>query len=278
MQQPIPTEQPPQLQPSMPLSKKKLRKRLWLILTAVILVLAIIIGLTSCGQDQQSAPTTQLTQPTQATQQPTLLPTIAPTLPTITPTMKPTAKPTAQPTQNSAVTHGTPHIGGPISDFIGAFGPPNDHSQPGASLGKYNFQRDANTTDVADGLIVLTSIDIENVVDDIEVQAVAQNATYNDPQAGSSFSPSDAKARCMTFAPSDARFVKEFVYADNAGFDMVYISSSLAQIFLASDFTDSQQNQVQAGMFDVSYLYNSSRDTQHNSSCEMIIGEQQTTH
>ena len=124
--------------------------------------------------------------------------------------------------------------------------------------------------------MIVTSTDSKTSVDDITVAAVAQNATYNDPQAGSSFSPSDAKARCMTFAPSDAHFVKEFVYADNTGFDMVYSSASLAQSFPAGDFTDSQQNQVQAGMFDVSYLYKGNGDTQHIDSCDMIIGEQQT--
>lgn len=70
MQQPIPTQQPSQFQQSMPLSKKNLRKRLWLILTAVILVLAVIIGLASCGQDQQSEPTTQDTQQAQPIQTP----------------------------------------------------------------------------------------------------------------------------------------------------------------------------------------------------------------
>ena len=182
-----------------------------------------------------------------------------------------------QPTKGLAVTRGTPRIGGPISDFIGAYGQPNDHSNPGVYASQYHFQRDTNTTDVTDGLIVSTSADSKSVIDDITVAAVAQNATYNDPQAGSSFSPSDAKARCMTFAPSDAHFVKEFVYADNTGFDMVYTSASLAQSFPAGDFTDSQQNQVQAGMFDVSYLYKGNGDTQHIDSCDMIIGEQQTT-
>jgi len=79
----------------------------------------------------------------------------------------------------------------------------------------------------------------------------------------------------MTFAPSDAHFVKEFVYADNTGFDMVYTSVGLAKDFSASEFTDSQQNQVQAGTFDVQYLY--AGDNQHIDSCDMIIGEQQTT-
>lgn len=85
----------------------------------------------------------------------------------------------------------------------------------------------------------------------------------------------DAKARCMTFAPSDAHFMKEFVYTDNTGFDMVYTSVQLARDFPVSAFTDSQGNQVQAGMFDVMYLY--AGDNQHIDSCDMIIGEQQTT-
>lgn len=263
-------QQPPQYLPSMPPPKKKSRTRLWLILVAVVLVLAVIIGVASKGQSQNPAPAAQGTQPTLATKQPTLQPTTAPTT-------KPTPKPTVQSTQNLAVTHGTPHLGGPISDFIGAYGQPNDHSNPGGYASQYHFQRDTNTTDVTDGLIVSTSADSKSAVDDISVAAVAQNATYNDPQAGSSFSPSDAKARCMTFAPSDARFKQKFVYADNSGYDMVYTSASLAQSFQAADFTDSQSNQVQTGMFDVSYLYKSNGDTQHIVSCEMIIGEQQTT-
>jgi len=79
----------------------------------------------------------------------------------------------------------------------------------------------------------------------------------------------------MTFAPADARFKQQFVYADNSGYDLVYTSAELAKDFSAADFTDKQQNQVQAGMFDVSYLYAS--DGQHIDSCDMIIGEQQTT-
>jgi hypothetical protein len=258
-QPPNPNQQYPQQQwqqqPMLP-PKKKSRTRLWLILAAVVLTLAVIIGVASCGQSQQPAPTLQ---------------------PTTAPTSKPTPKPTVQSTQDLAATHGTPHLGGPISDFIGAYGQPNDHSNPGGYASQYHFQRDTNTTDVTDGLIVSTSADSKSAVDDILVAAVAQNATYNDPQAGSSFSPSDAKARCMTFAPSDARFKQEFVYANNSGYDMVYTSASLAQSFQAADFTDSQNNQVQAGMFDVSYLYKSNGDTQHIDSCDMIIGEQQTT-
>src|SRR5207249_9880673 len=54
--------------------------RFWLILAAVVLVLAVIIGVASQGQNQQPTPTTQATQ--QPTTQPTAKPTTAPTKPT----------------------------------------------------------------------------------------------------------------------------------------------------------------------------------------------------
>jgi hypothetical protein len=81
-QPPFPPQQyqhSPQYQPPMPPPKKKSRKRLWLILAAVVIVLAVIIGVASQGQNQQSASTTQPTQPTHATQQPTTVPTAKPT-------------------------------------------------------------------------------------------------------------------------------------------------------------------------------------------------------
>ena len=82
-QPPMPPQQPPfpppQYQPPMLPPKKKSRKRLWIILAAVVLVLAVVIGIASQGQNQNPAPATQATQPTQATQQPTLQPTSQPT-------------------------------------------------------------------------------------------------------------------------------------------------------------------------------------------------------
>ena len=69
----------PQYQPPMPPPKKKSRKRIWIILAAVVLVLAVIIGVTSQGQSQIPTPATQATQPTHSTQQPTTAPTTKPT-------------------------------------------------------------------------------------------------------------------------------------------------------------------------------------------------------
>jgi hypothetical protein len=85
-QSPLPPQQyqqPPQYQPPMPPPKKKSRKRLWLILAVVVIVLAVIIGVASQGQNQQSASTTKPTQPTHPTQQPTTVPTAKPTFQSI---------------------------------------------------------------------------------------------------------------------------------------------------------------------------------------------------
>ncbi len=70
-------QQPPQYQPPMLPPKEKSRKRLWLILAAVVLVLAAISAVASKGQSQQPASTTQTTQQptTQAPTQPPTKPT-----------------------------------------------------------------------------------------------------------------------------------------------------------------------------------------------------------
>lgn len=105
-QTPYPAEYQPLIPPS---PKKKSHKRLWLILAAVVLVLAVMIGIASQSQNQQSASTSQATQN-----------------PTLQSTSRPTPKPTVQPTKGLAVTHGTPFIGGPISDFFGKYGSPTN--------------------------------------------------------------------------------------------------------------------------------------------------------
>jgi cytoskeletal protein RodZ len=249
----------------MPPPKKKSRTRLWLILAAVVLVLAVIIGLASKGQSQNPAPATQATQPTLATQQPTLQPTTAPTT-------KPTSKSTVKPKQGLTATHGTPHLGGPTSDFVGAYGQPGPHSSIQPGLYDLHFLPSTSSNSNVDGLIVETDPGTTAyLAGNIIVQA--QNGNAQTSAVG--WAVNDAQARCITFAPSDAHFVKEFVYVNNAGFDIVYTSVELAREFPASAFTDSQGNQAQAGMFDVMYLYAS--DHQHVNSCDMIIGEQQTT-
>lgn len=82
-----------------------------------------------------------------------------------------------------------------------------------------------------DGLIVATNPHTTTYqATNIIVQA--QNGHAQTGAIG--WTASDAKTKCMAFAPSDAHFVKEFVYARASGFDMVYTSAQLAKDFPAS--------------------------------------------
>ncbi len=257
-QQPLMPPQPPplppqQYQPPVPPPEKKARKRLWLVLAALVLVLAVIIGVVSHVKSKKPTPAAQ---PTHVTQQPT---------------SNPASKPTLQPTKVLTATHGTPHLGGAISDFIGTYGKPDSHSSIQQGYIALHFLPSTSQSNV-DGLIVATDPhNTASLAANITVQAQNGNA-----QTGAiGWAVNDAKTRCMAFAPSDAHFVKEFVYANTSGFDMVYTSAQLAKDFPASAFTDNQQKQVPAGTFDVQYLY--AIDGQHISFCDLIIGEQQTT-
>ncbi|HEY6285770.1 MAG TPA: hypothetical protein VIX20_08920 [Ktedonobacteraceae bacterium] len=245
-------------QPSVPPPEKKARKRLWLILAALVLVLAVIIGLVSHAQSQKPTPAAQ---PTHVTQQPALQP-----------TSNPASKPTLQPTKVLTATHGTPQLGGAISDFIGTYGKPDPHSSIQQGYIALHFLPSTSSQSNVDGLIVATDPhNTASLAANITVQAQSGNAQ----SAAIGWAVNDAKTKCMAFAPSDAHFVKEFVYANTPGFDMVFTSAQLAKDFPASAFTDSQQKQVPAGTFDVQYLY--AIDGQHISLCDLIIGEQQTT-
>lgn len=164
---------------------------------------------------------------------------------------------TAPAQQQIAPTSGRPALGSPVSDFVGKFGQPNDHSTPGQI---YNFLRVPGQN--LDGLII-TPYPGTQQVDDITVAT---------PDPG--WTSSEAESHCLAYAPLDYHFKQKIPYADNTGYDMVYSSASLAKAFPAADFTDGNSNQVTPGLFDIGYLYNS--DGQHISSCDLIIGEQQT--
>ena len=198
-------------QPPVSPPKEKARKRLWLILAAVLLVLAVIIGLVSHAQSQKPTPAAQ---PTHVTQQPALQP-----------TSNPASKPTLQPTKVLTATHGTPHLGGAISDFIGTYGKPDPHSSIQQGYIDLHFLPSTSQSNV-DGLIVATDPhNTASLAANITVQA--QNGNAKTGAIG--WAVNDAKTRCMAFAPSDAHFVKEFVYANTSGFDMVYTSAQLAK-------------------------------------------------
>jgi hypothetical protein len=165
----------------MPPPKPKSRKRLWLILAAVVLVLAVIIGVASQGQNQKSAPATQ------AIQQPTLHPTTAPTT-------KTTPKPTVQPTKGLAVTHGTPRIGGRISDFYGKYGQPNNQGIGNSETWLADQQQTVlvNASPNASGEV-----------------------TYVSVTSSANWSNSQIMAYCSQFMPSDAsKFNSDANYTD----------------------------------------------------------------
>ena len=219
-------------------------RRLFLVIGAVAVLLVIVIVITAIATTASPPPQTQATP--QATQAQVTKPVA---------TAKP--KPTSKPASGLAATHGTPRLGGPLSDFVGAYGQPNNHSNPPID---YHFQRASNG--VQDNLIVDLATD-NSLVDFITVATL-------DP----GWTATEAQDKCMAYAPTDAHFKQRIDYTDGSGYDLVYISTSLAHQFPAGDFTDANSSTVPAGTFDVSYLYAS--DGQHIGGCDLIIGEQQT--
>lgn len=179
--------------------------------------------------------------------------------PTLVPTHKPipTTKATQVPNASTA-THGTPELGGLISDFVGKYGLPNNHSIPGMD----HFLRTASSLTVTDGLIVTNILGTKNV-DSIKVAAI--NSAI--------WTQAIAKTLCMSYVPTDAHQIKQVPLTTAQGYDVIYVSSWLATRFSASDFTDSNQNTVQAGTFDIQYLVKLDGSID---SCSIQIGSQQT--
>src|SRR6266566_5044282 len=105
---------PPQFQPP----EKKSRKRFWLVIATVVVVLALatamgslIVNISSTAHPQIKAAPTQA--PAQAEQ------------PISQSTPASTSTTTAENLQNIKPTHGSPSLGGQISDFIGTYGRPS---------------------------------------------------------------------------------------------------------------------------------------------------------
>jgi hypothetical protein len=81
----------------------------------------------------------------------------------------------------------------------------------------------------------------------------------------------EASAACAAFLPRDAVYAREAGLAN--GYDKVYFSATLAGLFPASAFTDPNGTQVQAGLFDIQYIYRSGTSID---SCGILIGTQRT--
>jgi hypothetical protein len=128
-------------QPPPPPTKQSFWKRkagcmpTWLLIVIIgIISLYILVSIVSAASNGGNGIGNTDSTPTQAPTQPTATPDTAKVVPQVTeyPTDTPApaqptdtpAPPTTAPTKQSAIhpTHGTPHLGGPISDFYGKYG------------------------------------------------------------------------------------------------------------------------------------------------------------
>lgn len=179
------------------------------------------------------------------------------------PTSPATSSPTPSPAAGDA---GPAIIGGTLEAFEAKFGAPNDHSDP--SVFMYHFWRCGQaldcvivTTDYLDGATAALAHRIIHVI-------VAH------PDSSGPWTKSEAEAYCRTFAPNDLRYVKTIPdVSGGTGYDIVYYSPTLAKIFPAKDFTDTNNNVTQDGSLDIEYLYAGDNPDQIDS-CDLVIGIQ----
>jgi hypothetical protein len=184
--------------------------------------------------------------PTQAVAQ---APTSTPT-PTFT-AQATTAVPTATATQassSSSVTHGTPRLGGPVSDFVGKYGQP-DTGCPTCTSGIYNFQRYQGT-----------QLDyISTMITDANghVFAFIVSAPPN-----IDWDTATSTAICESFGPSDVNYdrpVQVLQSSDGSDVERVYKSAWLAGQLETSDFQDlnttGPYTDLPPGTFDIDYIY-----------------------
>lgn len=238
-----PPLQPQQYQPL----KQKSRKRLWLFMAAIVLVLAVMIGVASQGQSQKPTPAVQSTQPTHTTQQLTTQPTRAP-------------QPVTAPTQSVAKA-GPAILGADIAAFITKYGQPNTHSQP--SNGDYNFALYGNPQ-----------------ISDLSVTTESNKALsiLKDSSTDQGWNASEAIAACLVFTPQDTIYKRSMILLDGQGnplaIQRVYFSLSLAKQFPASNFTDENSNQTIPGTFGIVLGYNLGSTTSFLT-CSAQVGLQQ---
>src|SRR6266568_6426136 len=204
----------------------------------VVALLLCTVALTVYGSTLPPLPKTA--------QSPT--PTTASTQATVLATLRPTATPTALPTPTpSTVTHGTPRLGGPVSDFIGKYGQP-DTSCSTCAKGAYNFQRIQGTqTDFISTMLT----DANGHVNSFLVQS-----------PGADWDVTTATAICESFGPSDVNYdhpLQVLQSSDGSLVEKVYKSAWLVGQLAKSDFQDgntmSGNTDLPPGTFDISYSY-----------------------
>jgi hypothetical protein len=182
-------------------------------------------------------------------------------MPASQPTSKPTKQATTGSSPTSSATGNSPVLGSNLSAFTAQYGQPNNRSAPTSGL--YHYKQYPGTN--LDFLVVKTDLG------DWGVYAKrVENITLQAPSAG--WSQQEASAACAAFLPPDAAYKQQVNLT--YGYDNIYFSASLAQLFPASSFVDVNGNQVKAGLFDVEYLYQ--QGTKTVASCSILIGTQQT--
>ena len=182
-----------------------------------------------------------------------------------------TSRPNATATQPVAQS-GAAVLGGPGQAFIAKYGPLT--SQSNATQGDLHFKQYPGVA--ADFLIVQTGKYVAIAPGDTDAYSIAVA-----PPPDQDWTATAAKQTCAAFMPADAHSVKQVVTTDPTskavdGLDDIYLSASLATIFPASAFQDANQNQAQAGLFDVWYLHAKEGDSSQIASCTIMVGEQQT--
>jgi hypothetical protein len=161
---------------------------------------------------------------------------------------------------NITPTGGPAMIGSDIGAFVTSYGQPNDHSAPNAGL--YFFKRYPGST--IDFLIVTDDTGDGGVYADRAEDVTAQAP---DTATGNGWTQEQAGMICGAFFPPDTVLKRRLQRID--GYDIIYYSASLALLFPTTAFTDADNNQVQAGLFDALYLYGAGTTID---SCEILIG------
>jgi hypothetical protein len=171
------------------------------------------------------------------------------------------------PTKQSTQTTPTTVLGGPLKAFVAKYGQPNNHSGDGNP--RFERCKNADVDQVA-----LSQVSLESRSGPI--MSILINSCPSTP-----WSVSQASAVCSAFLPSDAKYQRSVQVPGNSdqspSVDKIYFSATLAHTFAADNFTDNNGALVQPGLLDVNYFYASNSDTSHMNSCDLELGDSQTS-
>lgn len=241
-------QQPPQ--PLQPQQQPRSRRRLWLVVSIVALVLLSYVGAHIFATHASTpAATTPVTAPTpRPTQPPTLTPiaTQQAGVPTQLPTQVPTPASTPVPSIGPAV------LGSNLIAFSAKYGPPDDGSAGSAdnnTTGHYGF--------------------LHHAIDVVTQGTRVVNIVANEPDSAT-WSLRDAQSVCLAFVPPDSVYKQSATLTDaqkNPALEMIYSSVSLSkQPLPASYLTDQKGNPVPPGTLAILFTYDTT-DTSEVVSC-----------